>query len=382
MKLIKFTLFIFLVCCASFTYAQREAPIVSPEVHEDGSVTFRINAPKADEVQLQSGEIETVLGPDLEKKFAKDERGIWSLTIPAIPPGIYDYTINVDGVSNTDPSSPYVFGNRRGSRGYVEVPGRDGQPRHDEWRDVPHGSVTILWYQSNALEGAQRRVHVYLPPDYFQNPDKEYPILYLLHGSGDNDSHWMWIGRANVIADNLIADGKAEPLIIAMPDGHASLEQKPGEDREAFRVRNSGSFEKDLLEEVVPLVESSFRVKEGRENRAIVGLSMGGGQSLSVGLMNLDKFAWIGGFSSAARGLDDTLATLAENADETNEKIKLLWIAIGRDDFLLERNQQFIKQLQESKIEHTYKETEGRHQWSVWRNYLDEFIPLLFKSER
>ena len=185
-----------------------------------------------------------------------------------------------------------------------------------------------------------------------------------------------------MIADNLIADGKAEPLIIAMPDGHASLEQKPGEDREAFRVRNSGSFEKDLLEEVVPLVESSFRVKEGRENRAIVGLSMGGGQSLSVGLMNLDKFAWIGGFSSAARGLDDTLATLAENADETNEKIKLLWIAIGRDDFLLERNQQFIKQLQESKIEHTYKETEGRHQWSVWRNYLDEFIPLLFKSER
>jgi len=311
--------------------------------------------------------------------MTKGENGVWSLTVGPLKPGIYDYTFDIDGVVNTDPSSPFVFGNRQGSRGYVEVPGPKGQPRSDEWRDVPHGSVNMHWYISSAAEGARRRAHVYTPPDYYKNAEKKYPAMYLLHGSGDNDSHWMWVGRANVIADNLIADGKAKPMIIVMPDGHVPLPVSQEQDRANRWSRSREAFEKDLLSDVMPLVESAYRVLPGRENRAIVGLSMGGGQSLYVGLNNIDKFAWVGGFSSAARGMEPVVAKLAADSEGVNKKLKLLWIGIGKNDFLLEENHNFIKSLKDNKINHIYNETEGVHQWSVWRLYLSEFMPLIFR---
>ncbi len=347
---------------------EREKRIVSPEVHKDGRVSFRISAPKADSVKVNCWEIQSLVD-ESSMKMTKDDQGLWQVTLGPLPAGIYDYTFNIDGVNNTDPANPSVFENRNGSRGYVEIPRQDGKPRHDEWRDVPHGTVTMHWYESSAANGARRRIHVYAPPGYSNNLDKEYPVLYLLHGSGDNDSHWMWMGRANTIMDNLLADGKTVPMLIVMPDGHVNA---PG------GQSSPDSFERDLIDCVTPLVESNYRIKKGRDNCAIVGLSMGGGQSLSVGLKNLDRFAWIGGFSSSTRRVDAVINELGKNPQETNQRIKLLWIAIGKDDFLLDGNHKMIALLNEKKIKHIYKETEGSHMWSVWRGYLAEFIPQLF----
>jgi enterochelin esterase family protein len=339
---------------------------VSPEVHPDGRITFRLQAPKAEKVSVVCEAVGT-------QPMQKDEQGVWSLTVGPVAPGIYDASFDVDGLRITDPLSPNVFGNRQGSRGYVEVPGPAGQPRHDEWRDVPHGTVSIHWYTSTAT-GARRRVHVYLPPGYHQEAATRYPVLYLLHGSGDNDSHWTLLGRANVIADNLLADGRAVPMLIVMPDGHAA-----SRDREQERGRGRELFEKDLLESVVPLVESAYRVQADPQHRGIVGLSMGGGQSIGVGLGHPDQFAWIGAFSAAVSGQDPVLAGLRTDPNAANEKIKLLWIGIGKDDFLLARNHEFVKILDELKVRHTYQETDGRHAWGVWRGYLADFLPLLFR---
>ncbi len=335
---------------------------VSPEVHADGRITFRLQAPKAEQVSVVCEAVST-------QPMRKDEQGVWSLTVGPVAPGIYDAAFDVDGLRITDPLSPNVFSNRQGSRGYVEVPGPAGHPRHDEWRDVPHGTVSIHWYTS-AATGTRRRVHVYAPPGYHQEAAARYPVLYLLHGSGDNDSHWTLLGRANVIADNLLADGRAVPMLIVMPDGHAANRE---------RERGRELFEKDLLESVVPLVESTYRVQADPQHRGIVGLSMGGGQSIGVGLGQLGQFVWIGAFSAAVSGQDPVLAGLRADPNAANQKLKLLWIGIGKDDFLLARNREFVKILEELKIRHTYQETDGRHAWGVWRGYLAEFLPLLFR---
>ncbi len=349
---------------------QNPPPIVSPEVRADRTVTFRLRAPKAQDVKLSAGELKALLGGG-SKAMEKDEKGVWSLTIGPVEPGIYDYAFEVDGLRIADPTGDHVFGNRRGARGYLDVP---GPSRLDGWRDVPHGAVTAHWY------GAGRRVHVYTPPGYTKDKDAAYPVLYLLHGSGDNDSHWTQLGQANVIADNLIAEGKAVPMLIVMTDGHVPLKAVDGEDPQARRERASGAYERDLLDLVLPLVESTYRVKTDRMSRAIIGLSMGGGQSLGVGLRNIDKFAWVGGMSSATRGWDKGVPGMKADAAAVNEKLKLLWIQIGKEDFLLKDNQSFIAWLKESGIQHHYLETEGAHAWGVWRRYLGEFLPLLFKG--
>ncbi len=342
---------------------------VSPEVHTDGKITFRIRAPKAEKVSVICESVGT-------QPMAKDADGVWSVTVGPVHPGIYDCQFDVDGLRITDPASPNVFGNRQGSRGYVEVPGPAGHPRHDEWRDVPHGTVTIHWYTSK-VTGVRRRVHVYAPPGYARETSKRYPVLYLLHGSGDNDSHWTLLGRANVIADNLLADGRVVPMLIVMPDGHVADRSREREG--GSRNRGRELFEKDLLESVAPLVETNYRVLPDARHRGIVGLSMGGGQSIGVGLGHLDQFAWVGAFSAAVSGNDPTLAKLRSDPGTANGKLMLLWIAIGKDDFLLSRNRDFVKVLDELKIHDTYQETEGTHAWGVWRGYLAEFLPLLFR---
>ena len=343
--------------------------LVSPDVQADGRIIFRLRAPKAAKVSV----ICEALGT---QPMTQDGEGMWSVTVGPVAPGIYDCQFDVDGLRITDPASPNVFGNRRGSRGYVEVPGPQGSPRHDEWRDVPHGTVTIHWYTSKAT-GDRRRVHVYAPPGYQQESTKRYPALYLLHGSGDNDSHWALLGRANVIADNLLADGRAVPMLIVMPDGHVvdrAIEREKGD-----RARWREPFEKELLEGVLPLVETNYRVMADPQHRGIVGLSMGGGQSIGVGLGHFDQFAWVGAFSAAVSGDDPVLTKLRSDPDSANQKLKLLWIAIGKDDFLLARNRDFVKALDELKVRHTFRETDGKHAWGVWRGYLAEFLPLLFR---
>jgi enterochelin esterase-like enzyme len=308
--------------------------------------------------------------------MTKGSDGVWSATLGPVAPGIYDCRFEVDGLHITDPSSPNVFGNRQGSRGYVEVPGPADHPRPDQWRDVPHGAVTMQWYTSK-VTGTRRRVHVYTPPDYAQQPAERYPALYLLHGSGDDDSHWVMLGQANVIADNLIADRKAVPMLIVMPDGHVG--QQPGKRETGDRWRRRELFERDLLESVVPLIESTYRVQADPQHRAIAGLSMGGGQSIGTGLGHAERFAWVGAFSAAASADEPMLERLGPDPAGINQTLRLLWIAIGKDDFLLARNREFVKILDELKIRHVYQETAGAHAWGVWRGYLNEFLPLLFR---
>lgn len=356
--------------------APKRLPIVSPEVHQDGKVTFRLLAPKAEKVLVISVEMQPTLKTS-STPLAKDDNGVWSVTVGPLPPGIYDYSFSIDGVVTTDPSSPHVFGNRKGSRGYVEVPGLKGKPRTDEWQDVPHGAVTIHWYDSKA-SGTRRRMHVYTPPGYGKDAEKKYPVLYLLHGSGDNDSHWMHIGRANVIADNLIATGKMIPMLIVMPDGHVR-ERPAGPLDEKTRLELRQWFEKDLLESVVPLVESTYRVRTDSAGRAIAGLSMGSAQSLVVGLGHPEKFAWVGAFSGAIGKDDPVLTGLRADNEKANRQFKLLWLAIGREDVGLKSKQALAAALKEMGVKHEYHETDGAHRWSVWRGYLGEFLPRLFK---
>jgi enterochelin esterase-like enzyme len=353
--------------------------LVSPQVQADGKVVFRLLAPKAAKVVLSSGEMQPALGTG-SFPLARGDDGVWAVTVGPLPPGIYDYTFDVDGLRITDPSSPNVFGNRQGARGFVEVPGPAGKPRHDEWRRVPQGKVSLHWYQSSA--GYRRRLHVYTPPGYDKDSTKHYPVLYLLHGGGDNDSHWMHLGRANVIADNLLADGKMVPLVIVMPDGHVPVPAREGEGKDGLRARTQAAFAKDLLDDVVPLVESSYRVRADRLQRAITGLSMGGGQALHVGLKHLDKFAWVGAFSAAPGNPEQVLAAVRADPRRANERLKFLWVGIGKDDFLLKQNRAFVQALKDARIEHEYRETAGAHRWSVWRLYLHEFLPRLFRESK
>lgn len=355
---------------------QRAPQVVSPEVHEDGRVTLRVRAPKAGEVVVQSGELQRALGGSLPS-MKKGENGVWSVTLGPVAPGIYDYYFVVDGLRITDPTSPHVFANRRGTRGYVDVPGPPDKPRHDQWRDVPHGAVTAHWYPSSTT-GQRRRLHVYTPPGYHESRWRKYPVMFLLHGAGDNDSHWTKLGRAHVIMDNLIADGKAKPMVVVMPDGHVYVPQS-SEDREVSRARRGEAFEKELINDIIPYIEARYRVRQGAMHRAIVGLSMGGGQSLGVGLKHVDEFAWVGGFSSAVFGGDAALEALVKDPRRVDRRLKLLWIAIGTDDFLLERNREFIAGLKKRNIDHEYHETDGAHMWSVWRRYLADFAPRLFR---
>lgn len=354
----------------------KKAPLVSPEVHPDGTVTLRLSAPKAEKVVVVSGEMQPTL-KTASTALTKGDDGIWSVTVGPLPTGIYDYSFNVDGVGLTDPASPHVFGNRQGSRGYVEVPGPKGKPRHDEWRDVPHGSVSIHWYDSSA-SGTRRRLHVYTPPGYGKDQERKYPVLYLLHGSGDNDSHWMHIGRANVVADNLLADGKMVPMLIVMPDGHVR-ERPPGKLDNKARPELRQAFEKDLLENVVPLIESAYRVRPDAAGRAVAGLSMGSAQALTVGLGHPEKFAWVGGFSGALKPEDPVVAGLKAEPGRVNDRLTLLWIGMGKEDGGLKDAQALDAALKDMGVRHEYHEMDGAHRWSVWRLNLAEFLPRLFR---
>lgn len=357
-------------------------PIVSPIFQDDGRVTISLKAAKASAVKISSGELQRIVGAD-SLVMKKNDDGVWTATIGPIPPGIYDFAFDVDGLRVTDPHSTHVMGNRTGSRGYLEVPGPKGTPRIDEWRDVPHGSVTQQWYLSKAT-GKRRSLHIYTPPGYALNPQEKYPVVYLMHGFGDDDRHWSQLGQANVIADNLIAERKCVPLVIVMPDGHPAGGPNPAwspEERRTYSAENRRLFGEDLLRSVIPLVEAEYRVKTDRTSRTIVGLSMGAGQSLDVGLKNLDRFAYVGAFSGGMAG-PDIMSRLSADPKAANEQLRLLWIGIGKDDRAVEANRMLTAELKQIGVKHEYHETEGAHSWIVWRGYLAEFLPRLFTPGR
>jgi len=355
----------------------------SPEVNADRTVTLRVRAPQATQVDVV-GEITQGAGP---RPMTKADDGVWSVTIGPLPPEIWSYNFRLQGVDVTDPSNPSVKPTPPGQAmsSFVEVPG--DAPAFYDSRPVPHGDVRMTLYESKPM-GVTRWLWVYTPPGYDRSTTTRYPVLYLLHGNGEAQNGWVMNGRANIILDNLIADRTAVPMIVVMPQGHAlqgagvgPLERIPGE-----TSMFSDRFPKDLLEEVIPLVDKRYRTLPNADHRAIAGLSMGGGQALTIGLANTDRFRYVLGFSAAIGGQfvssEETLKTARASSALINSRLKLLWISIGRQDFLYQANKRFSDELAAAGVRATYRETEGTHVWSIWRKNLNETLPMLFTNRR
>lgn len=349
--------------------------IVSPEVTPDHSVTIRFSARGATEISVA---IEGFLKP---LPMTKDADGVWSVTTTPLDPEYYGYSILMDGVPLADPANPLAKTNLLTPGSMVLVPG----PASTPWQtnDVPHGVVHHEFYHS-AIVGDNRDFFVYTPPDYNPAAKKKYPVLYLLHGYSDGADAWTSVGRANMILDNLLAQGKAKPMIVVMPLGYgapAVLERHSGRaNNAALFQENYEKFGQTLVQEVIPMVEKNYRVRTDRESRAIAGLSMGGAETLYVGLNNLDKFAYIGAFSSG--GLDQDYAQAFPGLDaNANGKIRVLWMSVGQDDHLLAPNEKLRDWLQGKGIHVQWVETPGAHWWPVWRGNLVALLPQLFASK-
>jgi enterochelin esterase-like enzyme len=347
--------------------AQQFQSIISPEIDSQHHVTFRLRAPDAKQVGLQAQFLEQ------PRPMTKDDKGIWSVTLESVKPGIYEYTFIVDGLQIVDPSNSWLKVWLGNSKNLVEIPG--DEPMFYEQQQVPHGTIHIHKYQSRSL-GVPRQLYLYTPPGYETNHEVRYPVLYLFHGFGDPVDAWIGIGRANLIMDNLIAGNKTRPFIIVMPYGHT-----PSSPPVMRSIGRYEAFEKDLIEDVISFVQKSYHVSTEQKDRAVAGLSMGGGQSLTIGLGNLDLFGWVGAFSSAVPE-QEKLDKLLADPKSINEKLKLLWIGFGRQDFLFDTNQKFIERLKTDKIKYVSHITEGGHEWRLWRNYLNELAPLLFRSDK
>jgi enterochelin esterase-like enzyme len=348
------------------------APVVSPEVQSDNRVTFRFRAPNVKEVAL------SLEGASKDLTMQKDEQGLWTVTTEPLTPDFYGYAFVADGVHLIDPSNPLMKPNLLNTTSQVHVP---APALPWEVGDVPHGEVHHHFYKS-AVVGDQRDFYVYTPPGYDGRGQQTYPVLYLLHGFSDDASGWTAVGRANVILDNLIAQGKTKPMIVVMPLGYGAPEILRGGfgafRNTELRDRNFAKFSETLLGEVLPRVESAYLVNRDRNSRAIAGLSMGGSESLLTGLNNLDKFAWVAAFSSG--GIPEEFDKDFPKVDaKSNNQLKVLWIACGVDDRLIELNRKLRSWLEAKGIHKVDVETPGAHTWMVWRRNLVAFSGLLFR---
>jgi len=355
-------------------------PVTSPEVLADHRVTFRLRLPGAKEVSVR---IDGAADP---LAMQKDNEGIWSVTTEPLAPDYYGYIFLVDGVAVLDPSNNAIKPNFLYRANEVHVPPSSGSSSDSAWptweiADVPRGEIHHHFYRSKVV-GDERGYFVYTPPGYDPRGKQTYPVLYLLHGYSDDASAWTAVGRANVILDNLIARGKAKPMLIVMPLGYGApeilLPGSGGPRDPGIGQRNFDRFREALLTEVIPRVEAEYLVRKDRDSRAIAGLSMGGAESLVTGLNTLNEFAWIGAFSSG--GITQDFAKEFPGLDASaNEQLRLLWIACGIDDHLIEINRALRAWLASKNIRHVDIETPGAHTWLVWRRNLAEFTPLLFR---
>lgn len=367
-----------LVGLAGFSITAAEAqqlPRISPEVQPNNRVVFRFRSPNAQKVELQ------LEGATEHLPMQKDDAGVWNVTTDPLEPDYYGYSFIADGVSLIDPSNPLMKPNLLGTQSMVHVPGPASLPW--EIDEVPHGIVHHHLYKSGVV-GDQRDYYVYTPPGYDPAAKKKYPVLYLLHGYSDDASGWIAVGRANVILDNLISRQKAKPMLVVMTLGYGAPEMlwhgSSAFSHEELRQRNLDKFRSALLGEVMPSIEKDYRVSTDPSSRAIAGLSMGGSESLFVGLTSADRFGWIGAFSTGGLG-DDFDQQFSDMKPKQVAHLKLLWIACGTDDHLLEPNRKLREWLSAKGVKHTDIDTPGAHTWMVWRRNLATFLPLLFKSE-
>lgn len=393
----------------------------SPVVNADRTITFNYQAPSATKVTI---------GGELDGKshdLVKGDTGLWSVTIGPLVPDIYTYTFNVDGVVALDPRN---YNTKYGNGGFpsatvVQVPG-DG-PQFYDIKDVPHGEVRILPYVSKTMGGLARTVWIYTPPGY--DKGKNYPVLYLLHGAGDIESGWTMIGRANNIVDNLIAEKKAVPMVIVMPLGNAAQSfwggpaktaanpapaaaaapragaaaapapvaatgtapatpaapaagAAPGRGGAAAGPATLQLFSREVIEELIPLIEKNYKVSKKADDRAISGMSMGGGQSINIAFSRPDLFRYVGLMSPAANGnIDTQYPAFVKDPAAINKQFKVLWMGLGKDDTLVGAGAKALDAaLTKDGIKHDFVLGEGRHEWTVWRNHLRDFAPLLFKK--
>ncbi len=329
-------------------------------------VTLTLRAPAAKDVKLRGQWAKDAVA------MTRADDGTWSVTLDTVPSGIWEYSFSADGLNVMDPQNPDVKPQGLPQKNILHV--ASNPPAPWDWQDVPHGTVHHHEYSSKAL-ARRREMWLYTPPGYERSGDKTFPLLVLQHGSGDNNRTWVEHGKAHWILDNLIAAGKARPMVVLMLEGHPTGNAIRGDD--AKRAAAMAAFRRELFDDALPLAESLYRVEKDAAHRAIAGLSMGGWHSLTVGLGHMDRFAWVGSFSGVPPQPDVAQAFLADPA-AANTKLRLLWIAVGKDDFLRQRNEDFIAQLKDKGIRHTWQLTEGAHAWPVWRGYLAEFAPLLF----
>ncbi len=347
--------------------APRPPLLVSPEVTADRSVTFRFKSANAKAVTLRGQWAKDPLA------LTRSDDGLWSVAT-TVAPGVWEYSFTMDGISIIDPANPAIKPMREPRTSILHIP--DASPAPWDFQDVPHGTVHQHTYLSKAL-GRPREVWIYTPPGYEKSASTNYPLLVLQHGSGDNQQTWVAHGHAHWILDSLIAAGKARPMVVVMLDGHpfTPTGMRDGAGRGSAPM---DAFRRELFEDAIPLVEATYRVEADVSQRGIVGLSMGGGQSLTVGLGHLNRFAWIGSFSGVPP--EEAVAqTVLADAANTNAKLRLLWIGCGADDFLLKRNEEFVGKLKAAGVNHEWHRTAGNHSWPVWRGYLADFLPRVFQ---
>ena len=370
-----FVVLVLLAAAATAARAQQPPVILSPDVQADGKVTFRVLAPGAKDVKLNfEGAAEPM-------PMTRNETGIWSLTQGSLDPDLYGYDFIVDGVKFIDPNNPLIKPNLIEPQNMVHISG----PTPQLWdvAEVPHGIVHHHFFKSKVV-GGQRDFYVYTPPGFEPKGSTKYPVFYLLHGYSDAADGWTAVGMANIILDNLIAQGKVKPMIVVMPLGYGTPEMIKMKwavwEHPEIRQQNFVGFRESLLTEVIPMVESAYPVSANRENRAIAGLSMGGSESLLTGLNNIDKFAYVGAFSSG--GLNEDYAAAFPKLDAKQAaQLRTLWIACGTSDRLIEPNRKFKGWLKSKNIAFTDIETPGAHTWMVWRRNLINFTPLLFAGK-
>jgi enterochelin esterase-like enzyme len=374
------------LAASAWTCAAADAPargfgspgpqVVSPEVSAERKVTFRILAAKASQVQLGgSGDIPGT-GFGQSTPLNKGTNGVWEVTVGPLDAGAYRYNFNVDGVAVIDPRNPATSESNENAWSLVYVPGSAFM----DTKDVPHGAVSEVTYWSATLKRF-RRLHVYTPPGY-ESGAGSFPVLYLLHGAFDSDDSWTSVGRAGFILDNLIASNKARPMVVVMPHGHTGPFR--------FGTGFNDEFEREFVADIQPQIEQRYRIQKDRQHRAIAGLSMGGAQTLNLGIPHLDQFAYVGVFSSGVFGIaggaggNATGPSFEEKhkarLDDVKLKdgLKLLWFATGKDDFLVGTTRATVEMLKKHGFAVVYRETDGAHTWANWRDYLNEFAPQLF----